>query len=134
MCCNKCSKESHKGCTGLTRDAYQSLHENNAWTCEKCDYSPPPGTDSIPTVQPKDGAGPKRTGSKRNLRGLQWNADGINTKVAELNKLVTELDIDVVLIQETKLTSRSKTPKIHGFTAVRQDRPNTEFPGGGLLI
>ena len=40
----------------------------------------------------------------------------------------------MVLIQETKLTSRSKTPKIHGFTAVRQDRSNTEFPGGGLLI
>ena len=48
MCCNKCSKESHKGCTGLTRDAYQSLHENNAWTCEKCDYSPPPHQGLIP--------------------------------------------------------------------------------------
>ena len=65
------------------------------------------------------------------MRGLQWNADGIDTKVAELNRLVVELN--VVLIQETKLTSRSKTPKIHGFTAVRQDRPNAEFPGGGLF-
>ena len=67
------------------------------------------------------------------MRGLQWNADGINTKIAELNRLVVELSVDVVLIQESKLTSRSKTPKIHGFTAVRQDRPNAEFPGGGLL-
>ena len=23
MCCNYCDKESHKGCTGVTRDAYQ---------------------------------------------------------------------------------------------------------------
>ena len=106
MRCNKCSKESHKGCTGLTRDAYQALIYNNAWMCEQCDYSAPPGSDSIPTGQARDGAGPRKTGAKRNLRGLQWNADGLNTKVAELNKLVVELDVDVVLIQETKLTSR----------------------------
>ena len=111
MRCNKCKKESHKGCTGLTRDAYQSLLNNHAWTCEKCDFSAPPGYNTIPTDHPTDGAGPKRTGSKRNLRGLQWNADGINTKVAELNRLVVELDIDVALIQDTKLTSRSKTPQ-----------------------
>ena len=133
MHCKNCDKESHKGCTGLTRDAYQSLINNDAWTCEKCDSSTIPGPNTIPTDQSTDGAGPKKTGPKRNLRGLQWNADGINTKVTELNRLVVELDVDVVLIQETKLTSRSKTPKIHGFTAVRQDRPNAEFPGGGLL-
>ena len=54
-------------------------------------------------------------------------------KIAELNQLVKELHVDIVLIQESKLTTRSKTPKIHGFTAVRQDRPNAEFPSGGLL-
>ena len=133
MRCNKCSKECHKCCTGLTRDAHQALLKSNAWRCDMCDYTPSPGSDNIPRDQSKDGAGPRRTGKRRNLRGLQWNADGINTKMAELNSLVEELDVDVILIQETKLTNKSKTPVLHGYTAVRQDRPNTEFPGGGLL-
>ena len=133
MRCNKCMKESHKGCTGLTRDAYQSLLKANAWQCDKCDYTPPPGSNCLPTDTARDGAGAKQSGKKRNIRGLQWNADGINTKIAELNKLVTELEIDVVLIQETKLTDKSRTPKLYGYTAIRQDRPNAEFPGGGLL-
>ena len=133
MRCNKCKKESHKCCTGLTRDAYQALLKNDAWQCDKCAYTPPPGSDSIPTDKTKDGAGSKKSGKRRNVRGLQWNADGINTKMAELNSLVVELEVDVVLIQETKLTEKSRTPRLHGYTAVRQDRPNAEFPGGGLL-
>ncbi|KAL5260809.1 hypothetical protein ACHWQZ_G006744 [Mnemiopsis leidyi] len=56
MRCTKCKKESHKCCTGLIRDAYQSLLKNDM------------------------------------------------------------------------------TPRLRGFTAVLQDRPNAEFPGGGLLI
>ena len=104
MRCTKCKKESHKCCTGLTRDAYQSLLKNDAWICDNCEYTPPPGSDSLPTEKAKDGAGSKKSGHKRNIRGLQWNADGITAKMAELNSLVAELVVDVVLIQETKLT------------------------------
>ena len=96
MHCNNCDKESHKGCTGLKRDAYQSLLDNNAWTCERCYFYTPPGFNTIPTDQSTDGGGPKKTESNRNLRGLRWNASGINTKVAELNRLAVELDVDVV--------------------------------------
>ena len=101
--------------------------------CDMCDYSPSPGSENIPRDQSKYGAGPRRTEKRRNLRGLQLNADGINTKMAELNSLVEVLDVDVILIQETRLTNKSKTPVLHGYTAVSKDRPNMEFPGGGLL-
>ena len=59
--------------------------------------------------------------------------DGINTKIAELNHFVNEHKIDVVIIQETKLTENKPTPKLYGYACVRSDRPGSEFPGGGLI-
>ena len=40
--------------------------------------------------------------------------------------------VKVVVIQESKLTSKSKNPCIHNYTTVRNDRPHGQ--GGGLLI
>ena len=120
MKCKKCKKECHKSCTGITKDATQVLHEKDEWLCDYCSYTPPPGSDTIKQQDIQDGAGPKQTGEWRNLRILQWNADGLNTKIAELNSVTKKLDIDVVLIQETKLTASSSTPNIQG-------RQNTEL-------
>ncbi len=105
--------------------------DDNKWTCEACttkaDY---PKTFMNNGVQVKHE--PKR-GQFKNLKALQWNADGLNTKIAELNSFVKEHNVDLVLIQETKLTEKRPTPKLHGYTPVRADRPGAEFPGGGLL-
>uniref|UniRef100_A0A1I8HE60 Reverse transcriptase domain-containing protein n=1 Tax=Macrostomum lignano TaxID=282301 RepID=A0A1I8HE60_9PLAT len=68
---------------------------------------------------------------------LQWNADGIRNKMGELEELVQRLKVDVVMIQESKLDSVSRTPKIPGFTTVRKDRrtlrSSETYKGGGLL-
>ena len=70
--------------------------------------------------------------SKRSLRILQWNADGIRTGLPELARLVREVDVDVVLVQESKLCSDERTPNLPGFAVARKDRP-TGPRGGGLL-
>ena len=41
--------------------------------------------------------------------------------------------IDIALIQESKLTSRTRTPTIDGYSTLRADRSDAKFPGGGLL-
>lgn len=69
---------------------------------------------------------------RHSLRILQWNADGIRTGLAELTRLVREVDLDVVLIQESKLSSGDQTPKLPGFAVARRDRPSGP-KGGGLL-
>lgn len=55
----------------------------------------------------------------------------------ELERCVQEYDIDVVVLQESKLMGKNRTPQLIGFTAVRQDRSgregSVERRGGGLL-
>ena len=69
--------------------------------------------------------------SERNLIILQVNISGIENKLEELKLLIHDTHADTITIQETKLTPKAKTPKIHNFTAVRTDRLHK---AGGRII
>jgi len=74
-------------------------------------------------------ATPSRTRSS--LRIMQWNADGLRSKALELQSRLHKDNIDVCLVQETKLLKRSSTPSMKGYTPYRSDRTN--ILGGGLI-
>ena len=59
--------------------------------------------------------------SERNLIILQVNINGIKNKLEELKLLIHDTHADIITIQETKLTPKAKTPKVHNFTTVRTD-------------
>ena len=65
------------------------------------------------------------------LKILQININGISNKIKELELLIHDTKADIITIQETKLTSNSKTPKINNYTEIRKER--TYNKGGGLL-
>ena len=65
--------------------------------------------------------------NERNLIILQVNINGINNKLEELKNT----NADIITIQETKLTSKSNTPKVPTYTTVPADRPHKS--GGGLI-
>ena len=67
--------------------------------------------------------------NERNLIILQVNINGINNKLKELKTLIKNTHADIITIQETKLTSKSNTPKVPTYTTVRADRPHKS--GGG---
>ena len=69
--------------------------------------------------------------NERNLIILQVNINGINNKLEELKTLIKNTHADIITIQETKLTSKSNTPKVPTYTTVRADRPHKS--GGGLI-
>ena len=69
--------------------------------------------------------------NERNLIILQVNINGINNKLEELKTLIKNTHADIITIQETKLTSKSNTPKVPTCTTVRVDRPHKS--GGGLI-
>ena len=52
-------------------------------------------------------------------------------KDLELKERMSQADVDICCIQESKLSSRNKTPKIDGYATIRHDRLATS--GGGLL-
>ena len=68
--------------------------------------------------------------NKKLLTLLQLNINSITNKHEELKLLVTELQPDIITIQETKLTKHNKTPQIPTYSAIRTDRANGK---GGLL-
>ena len=59
------------------------------------------------------------------------NGDGIKNKLEELKLLIHDTHADIITIQETKLTPKVKTPKVHNFTAMRHDMLHKE--GGGVI-
>ena len=66
------------------------------------------------------------------FNGLQLNANGIDNKLTELGVVKENHEDKVVVIQESKLTPKSKNPCIENYSTVRKDRPHGQ--GGGLLI
>ena len=89
-----------------------------------------PRLTTTTTTQPQTPNVPPPSNPKQ-LNILQLNINGINTKIDELIQLTIDQSIDIITIQETKLKPTSKTPKIPGFTPIRQDRKDKD--GGGLL-
>ena len=69
--------------------------------------------------------------NKKLLTLLQLNINSITNKHEELMLLVTELQPDIITIQETKLKKHNKTPQILTYSAIRTDRANGK--GRGLL-
>lgn len=61
-----------------------------------------------------------------------WNANGLTEKWTELKNFIFAHNIDVMLVNETKLTKK-KLSSIPGYIVIRQDRPGNTA-GGGLLI
>ena len=62
---------------------------------------------------------------------IRVSINGLRNKPKELKLLIHDTHADIITIQETKLTPKAKTPKIHNFTAVRTDRLHKA--GGGLI-
>ena len=64
---------------------------------------------------------------------MQWNADGVSTKGFELREKLLKDDIDICLIQESKLRPGDLAQTIKGYAMIRSDRPGRRAAGGGLL-
>ncbi len=72
--------------------------------------------------------------SQSALRILQWNADGLSTKVHELRQRLQLEKIDICLNQETKLISKDTTPAFPDLSTIRQDCPFSHRGSGPLTL
>ena len=75
---------------------------------------------------------PKQISDDSTFNVLQLNANGIGNKLTELEAVLESNKLKVALIQELKLSPKSKNPCIQKYTTVRKDRSHGQ--GGGLLI
>ena len=108
---------------GCTRNAAQYRRKSD-WTCDAClapqsQRSPPPTrSPTPPTKQISDDS--------------TFNANGIGNKLTELEVVLERNKVKMAVIQESKLSPKSKNPCIQNYTTVRKDRSHGQ--GGGLLI
>ena len=132
--CSKCQNSCHlkPECNNLTRDTIEATIKADRWLCSDC--SKPIRMDTIKTTQVSNPSEPKlRPVKKDTIKILQWNADGINPKIHELTDILSSHEVDIAMIQESKLTAKQQTPVVEGYAAVRSDRQDAKFPGGGLI-
>lgn len=64
------------------------------------------------------------------IRCCTWNANGVRSRIAELRAFIQAHNLDLILLNETKLTPDIKI-KIKGFQILRKDRT---AHGGGVAI
>lgn len=119
--CNACNKWCHmRRCTDL-----QSCTDWSPAFVGQCCLQAPPTTQNPPNHS-------NVRGSTTPLKFLQYNCNGITSKIDEILKFMHDNGIKVAAIQETKLTEKSQFPSMKsGHTIVRKDRG---VGGGGLAF
>ena len=139
LSCTTCDAKFHLHlrCSGMTRKQEERL-DKSRWSCDGCNglvanpHPTPLQSDEI-NYSSKD---PNNTTNK--LIILQWNADSLLSKKEELKNFVQDNDIDIYVVQETKMKPNDTTPTIPGYTIVRKDREQKmgqhNTAGGGVLI
>lgn len=64
------------------------------------------------------------------IKLMTWNANGLKPKITELRAYLQQLDLDIALINETKMTNEDKL-RIKDYQIIRNDRTAR---GGGVAI
>ena len=131
------SMYSHVTSRGVSYKVHQMLWNFNAaqyrrksdWTCDDCSapqsqQSPPPTRSPAPPT--------KQISDDSTFNVLQLNASGIGNKLTELELVLERNKVKVAVIQESKLSPKSKNPCTQNYTTVHKDRSHGQ--GGGLLI
>ena len=129
--CNHCKKPFHSSCTKLTRDAAAAARSSDAWTCKRCISFQIPDQPLTDPNSKKSVSERSQKSCKPSLKIIQWNCDGLRPKLYELKERLVAKDIDVCMIQETKLRIGDPTPRIPGYAVLRDDRK--ALYGGGLI-
>ena len=96
-----------------------SISSNNKHRCLNCHDEP---TSTAPTS----------TSELSTLNILQFNCNGFLNKIDEILHHLTLNNIHIAAFQETKLSHRSKEPKLQNSVLHRID--SSSGNGGGLLI
>ena len=123
----KCYGWVHAKCSGILNAA--QYRRKSYWTCDACS-SPQSQQSPPPTRSPTPPTKQIRDNSTFNV--LQLNANGIGNKLTELEVALERNMVKVAVIQESKLSPKSKNPCIQNYTTVRKVRSHGQ--GRGLLI
>ena len=138
--CSKCGEGVHKRepCSGMKRKQRDDISSGKLpWICDGCKgkIANPYPKEENKEVEYVTG---KTSDKIKELKIIQWNAEAYLSKKEEFTSLIYEKDIDIFVIQETKMITKDKTPNLPGYEIKRREREQRKGKednrGGGLLI
>ena len=99
LICVSCLRECHKSCSKLSRDEQDLYIRTSSWKCEFCVSSH--NRKGIDISNPPSNVAETRSDllNRGNLKILQWNTNGLKTKMVELEDKSRFLDLDIIMIQ-----------------------------------
>ena len=120
LSCDSCGKYCHKTCSNLPKAlADQATIKTFRWSCEECnrdrsDHVRKVGGTTIETSHLNNG------NYTAGICVLQWNADGLRSKAAEVELVLQNHKFHIVCVQETKLYGdNQRTPNIKRYFSIR---------------
>ena len=133
--CCVCERVIHVRCAELgTRGRAQAI-DRSVWECAACRVqSREREDDQGSVVEPAVVAGGEVAGS---ITVMQWNCDHLSSRIPELEVWLRKNDVDVAVVQETKLRGEDGDVCVSGYEMVRRDRwrgGRSRFSRGGGLV
>ena len=135
--CQQCKRYAHQTCINTTRTLINMYKKEKNWTCEDCIQNNSRIQNDNRQAKNTKQHGTRSKNKKRKITVLQWNCDGLFTKIPELTSFLNENSIDIACLQETKLTSKDKLPSFQDYNVLRKDSTQstiTNVRRGGLII
>ena len=128
LICAGCQIDCHKSCYKLSRVDHLA---SGTWTCDICNNAQT-NNGLVNTGQPQDNVVRRaEVRSRSSLKVLRWNANGLKSKMVDLEDRIRHTKIDLIMIQESKLCSKDWNPSLPVYSIIRKDR---EFGRGEGLI
>ena len=120
ICCSVCGRVIHVKCAGLGTRGRAEAVDRSAWECDACsrqrrEKEGDEGREGVLT-------GVRREGGSQSITVMQWNCDHLSSKIPELEVWLERNDVDVAVVQETKLRAEDGEVRVRGYEMVRRDR------------
>jgi ribonuclease HI/exonuclease III len=122
----------------MTRQELINLGDRLDWACPTCESTD--NNANQQASQSTSGQANFRYGktAPHRLKIVQLNIDSVQSKTPELRRFLKDHKPSLVLLQETKLIKKDRTPTFQHYTTIRRDRfqpvGKEKNRGGGLLI
>ena len=128
--CTRCSGWVYAKCSGILNAT--QYWRNKDWTCDPCSISKTQQSTPLPHSPSPTPPSAGQISDDSTFNVLQFNANGIGNKLTKLGVVLDRNKVKMAVIQESKLSSKSKNPCTHNYTTVGKDRPHGH--GGGLPV
>ena len=137
LTCSRCQGHYHVQlkCSEMTRAQRGKLDESR-WVCPICIEKEAEQTRQE-VGEERESEYRQTKAKERTIKILQLNIDSFLSKFDELKEFIRKHDIDVFVLQETKMVKKDKLPTIPGYAMERLDRSQPKGKkknrGGGLI-